>query len=115
MEITCDIAMDLVELYTSGVASDDSKEAVKNHLKSCKECRRFYEGYKKSVKEPERCIKFEASPDAADEILSKSVSKISKRLRRRRIAKSITNGVMLMLGAAALVKVIADIIDRKRS
>lgn len=113
MEITCDIAMDLVELYTSGVASEDSREAVKKHLKGCKECRRFYEGYKKSMAEPDRYIRLEASPDAADEILSESVNKLSKRLRRRRIVKNITGGMLLTLGAAFLIKGLADMIDGK--
>ncbi len=45
MNITCEMAMDLVALYKDGLASEDSKEAVRTHLKSCPECRRAYAQY----------------------------------------------------------------------
>ena len=117
MEITCDIAMDLVELYTCGVASEDSCEAVKHHLKTCKECRHFYEGYKRSVKEekkhPSNHIKVEASPETTDELLTESLNKLSRRLRKRKIFSRVSNIAFLITCVAVIVTGIFSLFDDK--
>lgn len=117
MEITCDIAMDLVELYTCGAASEDSCEAVKRHLKTCKECRHFYEGYKKSVKEekkhPTNYIKVEATPETTDELIAESLKKLSKRLRKRKIFSRVSNIIFLITGAAVIITGIFSLFDEK--
>lgn len=117
MEITCDIAMDLVELYTCGAASEDSCEAVKNHLKTCKECRRFYEGYKKSIKEekkgPTSYIRIETEPETTDELLTERVRKLSKRLRKRKMVSRVTNTMLLTVGAALVITGVATLFDDK--
>lgn len=45
MNITCDMAMDLIALYNDGLASDDSRRAVDEHLKNCPECSAAYASY----------------------------------------------------------------------
>lgn len=117
MEITCDIAMDLVELYTCGAASEDSCEAVKNHLKTCKECRSFYEGYKKSIKEeekhPKSYVRIETEPETTDELLTESVRKLSKRLRKRKIVSRVSNIIFLIICAAVVITGIFSLFDDK--
>lgn len=99
MEITCDMAMDLAELYICGAASGDSSEAVRHHLRGCPECRRFYEGYKRSMKkEPVRRFETENEPEPSDEKLEQ----LSKRLRRRRIFTHVANSTLLTVGAVML-------------
>lgn len=108
MEITCDIAMDLVDIYTSGAASDDTENAVKEHLKTCKECRSFYDGYKKNLDvdgDKNKYIKVETSPYIADEILSESIKKLTKRLKTRRI---ISNTVGIISIVMAVVFTISE-------
>ena len=39
MNISCDIIKDLLPLYHDGVCSEDSKNAVEEHLKHCESCR----------------------------------------------------------------------------
>ncbi len=39
MKITCDLIRDLLPLYRDGVCSDESKELVNEHLKSCESCK----------------------------------------------------------------------------
>ncbi|MDD2965516.1 MAG: zf-HC2 domain-containing protein [Bacteroidales bacterium] len=39
MNISCDIINDLLPLYHDGVCSEDSKNAVEEHLKHCESCR----------------------------------------------------------------------------
>ena len=107
MEITCDIAMDLVDVYTSRAASEDTEAAVRDHLKSCKECRRFYDGYKKSLDEEKKkkqtCFKVETSPCAADELIADSMTKVSKRLRRRRILSIVCSCISIAIVLASAV------------
>ena len=43
-KITCDMCMDLIPLVKDGIASEDSRLAVEEHVKSCEDCRKMYEG-----------------------------------------------------------------------
>ena len=40
MKITCDVIEDLLPLYAEGLASDDSRILVEEHLKTCIDCKR---------------------------------------------------------------------------
>lgn len=42
-KISCDICMDLLPLVVDNVASEDSKNAVLEHIETCDECRLHYE------------------------------------------------------------------------
>ena len=39
--ITCEVAKDLIPLYSEGLCSEESRLAVKNHLAECESCRRL--------------------------------------------------------------------------
>lgn len=43
-EITCEMCMDLMPLVRDGVASEDSRLAVEDHIRSCPRCRDLYGG-----------------------------------------------------------------------
>ena len=43
-KITCDICADLLPLVQDGVATDDSRNAVINHIQECPDCRALYQG-----------------------------------------------------------------------
>lgn len=43
-KITCDMCMDLIPLVKDGIASEDSKQAVEAHLKTCEACKKRYDG-----------------------------------------------------------------------
>ena len=43
-KISCDICMDLMPLVTDGVASDESRKAVEEHIKECAECAAVFSG-----------------------------------------------------------------------
>ena len=42
-KITCDICMDLMPLVQDGVASEDSENAVMNHISECESCKKIYD------------------------------------------------------------------------
>ena len=43
-EISCDMCMDLIPLVQDGIASEDSKLAVEQHIKHCAACASLYSG-----------------------------------------------------------------------
>ena len=43
-EISCKICMDLMPLVQDGIASEDSREAVENHISKCEVCAAYYSG-----------------------------------------------------------------------
>lgn len=43
MRITCDVIQDLMPSYVDGILSEDSQALVKEHMESCKECRKMLE------------------------------------------------------------------------
>ena len=43
-KISCEMCVDLMPLVHDGVASEDSRNAVLQHLQECSECRALYEG-----------------------------------------------------------------------
>ncbi|MBQ6262078.1 MAG: zf-HC2 domain-containing protein [Clostridia bacterium] len=45
MKLTCDMVTDLYPLYKDGLASPDTRDAIKEHLKECDDCRNFYRRY----------------------------------------------------------------------
>ncbi|MEG1650694.1 MAG: zf-HC2 domain-containing protein [Oscillospiraceae bacterium] len=53
-KISCDICMDLLPLVVDGVASEDSKNAVLEHVKTCDECRFYYEKNEKPAMDTEK-------------------------------------------------------------
>lgn len=116
MEITCDMAMDLAELYLSGAASEDSANAVKAHLKNCAECRRFYEDCKKSLKNEQKSGERDFSLlGINEERISEEAVRLSERIRKRRMLTQIVNSTFLAAGAAMLAAGIITAISSKNS
>ena len=42
-DITCDVCMDLLPLVQDGIASEDSKRLVEEHIKNCSACAMLYD------------------------------------------------------------------------
>ena len=49
-KMTCDIYQDLIALYVDGLCSEDSGNAVEEHLKTCQKCADTYRQMKNEVK-----------------------------------------------------------------
>ena len=41
--MTCEVIRDLLPLYADGVASQESRALVEEHIRTCDECRALYE------------------------------------------------------------------------
>lgn len=44
-KITCEICKDLLPLVKDGIASEDSRLAVEEHIKVCESCKALYDGF----------------------------------------------------------------------
>jgi hypothetical protein len=49
MSISCKIVEDLMPIYVEGLTSEDSKEAIEEHLMSCLSCKNNYEALVKDI------------------------------------------------------------------
>ena len=54
MKYECDIVKDLMPLYIDDVLSENSKTFVKDHMDSCKSCKKYYEKLSNEIKIPVR-------------------------------------------------------------
>ena len=55
-EISCDVCMDLIPLVQDGIASEDSREAVEQHIKHCESCAAYYSGTVSPAADTERLL-----------------------------------------------------------
>ena len=104
MKLTCDMVTDLYPLYKDGLASEDSRAAIKEHLKSCDDCRNFFRRYPFHDKllRSSAVAKGDSShsSSAADGFFS-----IAKKMRRNRnIRISVLAAVTLIVSAFAFFK-----------
>ena len=54
MKITCNIIEDLLPLYVDDMVSEDSRQLVEEHLKTCPACRKMQDERKSSDSHRER-------------------------------------------------------------
>ncbi len=104
----CDVVRDLIPMYTDKTASAETEEAVREHLKSCRECRGFYNSWKayetKGISaENKRKLETAANESGADiSELEYKFANLSTKLKKRRIRN-------IIIGIAALVAVLTYI------
>lgn len=55
-EISCKVCMDLMPLVQDGIASEDSREAVEQHIKKCESCAACYSGTVPPVADSEKLV-----------------------------------------------------------
>ena len=90
------MAMDLIALYNDGLASKDSRDAVKEHLHSCPSCAKAYAGYKNAVNSNKKSVEtIELTPEE----LNAKYKSIAKDLHKRYI---ISTGVTLLITAMSV-------------
>lgn len=107
MNLPCDVVMDLVGLYKDGLASNESKAAVDEHLKECAQCRKYYKMYD-SI---EKSTKNQQEPVLdLDSYSDYNFSDVSKRLRKKHnrnlLLMSAIAGTAVVLTAVNLTKML---------
>lgn len=86
--MTCEVIRDLLPLCADGVASEESRAAVKAHIRTCNECRALYESM---------CAPVEATPTEKEIDYMAAVKKENRRFIRK------TYGTILLIVAILIV------------
>ena len=93
MKLSCEIVQDLLPLYADDACSEESRQAVEEHLEQCPDCRGYLERMTRPdvlpVREPERSRQ------------EKAVKNSFRKVRRRWIASVLA--VLMLLPASLLV------------
>lgn len=94
-EKRCRIVQDLLPMYIDELCSDESKELVEEHLRTCDDCKRIYD----SMKEGEEAIaSYNTSSAESDEQLIKRVSNdINRRTGKSRKIAVAAIGIVAIL------------------
>ncbi|MCE5196666.1 MAG: zf-HC2 domain-containing protein [Negativicutes bacterium] len=98
MEISCDMAMDLITLYHDGLLSESSVRAIKAHLKGCPNCRRAYREYKLAEIHPAA-----TQTDVSLQELNDRFSFLARRLRKRQYLITGGMGLYILLTLLLLI------------
>ncbi|NLO13360.1 MAG: hypothetical protein GX124_04470 [Clostridiales bacterium] len=86
--MNCDIVTDLLPLYAEGMASDQSRELLEEHLKDCPQCRKALAGLRAAM------------PDGEQDTLP--LKEISQKLKTRRLLTGLL-AMFLVLALATSV------------
>lgn len=71
MKIKCEVIRDLLPLYVDGVASEESRKLIEEHLQECEDCREYLKLLQEDLPKA-------VTPDYADEV--SSLRKIKRRM-----------------------------------
>ena len=96
----CNVIRDLMPLVLDRVASDESREMVETHIRSCEDCRKQYDEMKADMPEEARA-EYEEEQRTIVEALKKA--KRQKRMRRfRRTVLPVLLSVIILFGGLLL-------------
>ena len=114
--MTCEIVKDLIPMYVDKTASEETNEAVSNHIKNCSKCRDFYRFCKAADDRSrhvnsDKMLDFIKEKESKDEIEEKYAS-LSKKLKRRKTLHIILSA-LVVAGLAAYV--VADLINSSKN
>lgn len=100
------MAMDLIVLYKDGVASEDSKRAIREHLKSCPVCAEAFRNYIPKRKMPPRPRHI-----ATEDEISAKYKLLAKNLRRSHMMSTAAVAAViafsLAVGGISVIKLLA--------
>jgi hypothetical protein len=100
--------MDLTELYKSDVVSEETAKAVREHLKTCPDCRRYYREYDMHDNTPSLDLPFGEELDSMETRLYQD---LSKRLAHRRLWQII--GTSAAIGAGTIMLAVGILMTAK--
>lgn len=105
MKLTCDMVADLYPLYKDGLASQDTRSSIKEHLRECEDCRHFYRRYPFLDKVLRRSAAGVLTPPVHSGSADDGFRSIAKKMRRNNAIKiAVVSAVTLGLAAFAILK-----------
>lgn len=109
MNMTCSTVRDLTELYKADLVSEESDKAIRAHLKTCPECRRYYRKYD-LLDDQGRTVRTQPSDDFAG-TESRLYEDLSRRLARHRFLEIV--GTSAAIGAGTIMVTIGVLLMMK--
>ncbi len=97
--LNCDMTQDLIPLYSEGLCSDATRDAVAAHLQSCENCRRLAEAL------PQPAPQANTVPDETS-----TFRKVTRRIRKSRVLNRILTAALLMLAIPVIVLSVGSIL-----
>jgi len=89
MKISCDIINDLLPLYVEGLASEDTRKAVEEHVTACSSCRKNLE----KMRKPEQNAAVDGIP----------IKKVKAALQRQRLKGIALTAVIILILAVSVI------------
>ncbi len=96
MKLTCGIVMDLLPLYEEDICSEETRQAVEEHLKECHTCRSFLEDVSSFSKE--NVVEKTENIMEEDKVAIKGFKKVKKQWVRSIIIAIIAMAILIPLG-----------------
>ena len=87
----CEMIRDLLPLYNDGLTSEASNQEIEKHLKTCKECRNYYQEMTGELPDP--------APMSQEEIRDVELMKKIRKKGRKKFVGFLAGGIL----AAALL------------
>ena len=109
MNMTCNTARDLTELYKADLVSEESAKAIRAHLKTCPSCRRYYREYD-LLDHKDKAISTQLFDDLAG-TETRLYEDLSRRLARHRFFEIV--GTSAAIGAGTIMVAIGVILMTK--
>lgn len=109
MSMNCKIAMDLAELYKADLVSPETAAAIRAHLKTCPDCRKYYREYDLiGGKEHAAALGFDEDLSGTE---NRMYLNLSKRLAHRRILQIV--GTSAAIGAGTIMLAVGILLMTK--
>ncbi len=109
MSISCDMVIDLISLYHDGAASEDSRRAVREHLRTCPSCAAIYRQYEAELAKSHLRGRGKTVIPAVS--LGEEYKKLAKVLQKRKLTDTLSATLLTsaaIIGALALFKKFID-------
>ena len=110
MNMTCKVAMDLAELYKADLVSEESAVAIRAHLKTCPDCRRYYREYDMHESHKVQPL-FDFDEDLSG-METRLYRDLSRRLAHRRVLEIV--GTSAAIGAGTIMLAIGILMMTKK-
>ena len=111
MNITCEVARDMAELYKADLLiNKESIQQIRSHLKTCPSCREYYKAYDRHTAE-QRSKNQPSFSDDMDEVQKRTYAILAKKMNHHSIMEII--GTSAAIGAGSIMLIIGLVMTSK--
>ena len=109
MKYSCKIIQDLLPLYIDDVCSDESKNAVEEHLEECTDCRAVYVAMKEGERAGEQLAEADAEPiPGYEKQKAASLNSVKKKIFKKQILAAVVAVILIVAAGFAGVKTLQN-------